>query len=56
MVNAILEFFALNLAWVFWLALYYTPDNTPDWINCLLLLVLMVCISVALVTMREGLD
>lgn len=56
MVNAIVEFFSLNLAWVFWLALYYTPENTPDWINFLLLLVLMVCISAALIAMGDDFD
>ena len=56
MVNAIIEFFAVNLAWVFWLALYYTPENTPDWINFLLLMVLMVFISIALIALSEDID
>jgi hypothetical protein len=56
MVNAIVEFFALNFAWVFWLALYYTPENTPDWINFLLLLVVLVCICAAFVAIYEDFD
>lgn len=56
MINAIIEFFAVNFAWVFWLALYYTPENTPDWINLLLFMVLMVFISIALIALSEDID
>ena len=56
MINAIVEFFSLNLAWVFWLALYYTPENTPDWINLLLLIVLLLCIAVSLMALCEDFD
>jgi succinate dehydrogenase hydrophobic anchor subunit len=56
MVNAIVEFFAINLAWVFWLALYYTPESTPDWINLLLLMVMLICIAASLIALWEDFD
>ena len=56
MINAIVEFFSLNLAWVFWLALYYTPENTPDWINFLLLMIMLICIGASLIAMGEDFD
>ena len=56
MINAIAEFFSLNLAWVFWLALYYTPENTPDWIDFLLLLMTIIFVIASLVALYEDFD
>ena len=56
MINAIISFFSVNLSCIFWLALYYTPEDTPDWINLLLLMVMSICVATSFISMFEDFD
>lgn len=55
MINAIVEFFVVNWAWIFRIMVIDLPETTPDWI-CAVIAVIAVALSViSLILMIEEL-